>query len=258
MPHPDAQPETFAFAIPEWLDEIDSTNDELKRRLAAGADIPSGTVTATRRQTRGRGRMGNGWVSSPERDLTFSFVWKGRATPEQAGTLPMACALGVRDCIASLDPEPTIFCKWPNDVLAGEGKICGILSETSTAAGDMRIITGLGINLRRDSRRDAAANRAIASIEAATGRTLQPEEALSLLLPFLALRIAAWRAHGFAGIRDDFTRHLWGLNRPMTARTANGPAAGLMRGVGDKGELLLQTREDTPPLRIASVAALEP
>lgn len=251
----------FTFAQPEWLGEVDSTNNLLKKRIADGENMPSGSVVAARRQTRGRGRMESVWQSSQEGDLTFSFFY--RATEEQVrhpaglGMLPMACALGVRDFLAMPPRGIATRCKWPNDVLVGDAKICGILTEGGAApSGGFGLVVGIGVNLRAVPGRDRHFGRSTAALEQHAHVAASPEELLPELLYCIARRIQAWLENGFAGIRDDLTTALWGVGRRIVAKTVKGRVEGVVAGLGDNGELLL--RDDVGVITpVASVSALE-
>lgn len=244
----------FAFRAPEWVDEAPSTNDVLKQRLASPEPPPSGTVFAARRQTKGKGRLGNVWHSSAEGDLTFSFVWKGDIPLEEAGTLPLACGLAVRDFLSGLGIEAE--CKWPNDVFVDNAKICGILIEGGTGPGGLSLVTGIGVNVRAQPERDRALGRPTASLEKCLGYAENPETLLSSLLLCLEMRITAWQLGGFAVLRKDMEQALWGRGKGVKARTPAGPIEGIVAGVGDNGELLVRS-EKNEIIRIASVAALD-
>lgn len=246
----------FRFADPIWLDEVTSTNDYLKERVAAGAAAP-GAVVAARRQLRGKGRMGGMWQSSPKGDLTFSFYWKRVVPPAVAATLPMACALAVRDFLALPPWSMTSRCKWPNDVLVGNAKICGILAEGGDAgSGGFGLVVGIGVNLRRVPGRDDAIGRPTAAMEDYHPDIACPEELLPLLLARLEERISVWERLGFAGISGDLEKCLWGVGREVTAKTPGGTVRGVVVGLGDGGELVL--RGDHGKLfNVASVTALD-
>lgn len=246
----------FDFAPPLWVDETTSTNDLIKEALAGGA-LRSGLVVAARRQTRGKGRMGNTWIALPDRDLTFSFFWEGAIALPATGTLPMACALGVRDFLALPEIGVASWCKWPNDVLTRTGKICGILAETQPAdAGKSRLIVGIGVNLAAGGRRTADAEKSTDSVEEATGTRHDPRAVLPPLLACLSRRIGQWEKHGFDGIRDDFLSGFQGIGKKASIRTGNGIVSGIIHGVGDGGELLL-ARSDGTIMTVASAASLD-
>lgn len=251
------QESAFAFLAPEWADEAASTNDTLKERLSSAAPPPAGTVFAARRQTKGKGRLGNVWQSAETGDLTFSFIWKGEAPLGDVGSLSLACGLGVRDFLAERGIDAA--CKWPNDVFVDGAKICGILLEGAGvgAGGGLALVAGIGLNLRHQSGRDAALGRRTASMESAQGTAPEPEEILPPLLLCLERRIRAWRRGGFGALRADMERYLWGKGKWAAARTPSGRVEGVVSGVGEKGELLLRTAEGRE-IAVGSVAALEP
>lgn len=244
----------FAFGAPEWADEIGSTNDALKQRLASDAPPASGTVLAARRQTKGKGRLGNVWHSAKAGDLTFSFVWRGRASLETAGTLSLACGLAVRDFLAGLGVDAA--CKWPNDVFVGGAKICGIILEGGTDGDGLALVAGIGVNIARQPELDETIGRPATSVEACLGRAEDPEALLPLLLGCLEERINAWQVGGFAALRRDMEQALWGWGRAVKARTPAGTLDGIVAGLGDGGELLVE-KSGGEIIRISSVAALE-
>lgn len=248
----------FSFARPEWLGEVSSTSDELKRRLAAGEFPPSGFVLAARRQTGGRGRMGNAWLSATDGDLTFSFYRSCGEGPADLGVLPMACALGVRDFLAMAPRSLRPLCKWPNDVLVDDAKICGILAEGGPlASGGFGLVVGIGVNVRAVAGRSEILGRAAVSIEEATGREPAPPAALlPELLACLRERVAMWESGGFPAIRDDLVSCFWGIGRKVTARTPAGRVSGRVIGLGDAGELILRD-EAGSETAVSSVAAME-
>ena len=245
--------ETFSFGEPEWLAEVGSTNDCLRDRFLAGA-AGSGLTLAARRQTRGRGRRGNRWLSSPGADLAFSFLWLGEIPLRRAGTLPMACALGLCDFAASMGAETR--CRWPNDVMAGGGKLAGILAETMPASDHVALAVGVGLNLARDAGRDRGLEKPASSLEELAGFRLGQDEALVRLLPFLAARIGRWELEGFAAVRSDLAARLWGVGEMVSARTGGGAIRGVIIGLGDGGELLLES-ETGSATAVSSAAAVD-
>lgn len=245
----------FAFLPPIWLEEATSTSTLLKERVAAGA--PSGTVLAARRQTQGRGRMGGGWLSAGDGDLTFSFHCRSRQPPLATATLPMACALGVRDFLAMPPWRIATRCKWPNDVLAENAKMCGILTESgATTSGDIGLVVGIGVNVRGVPGRDAAIGRETAAMQDFFPDVGEGAALLPLLLECLEKRIRNWEERGFAGIRGDLEACLWGVGKPVTAKTGSGAVSGTVAGIGVGGELVLLS-PDGGTVKVSSVAALD-
>ncbi len=129
------------------FDEIDSTNSCVRALADVGAE--EGTVVVAEFQTEGRGRLGRSWSAEPGANLLFSVLIRPPFTREQAGILPFFAAVAITRAV-----EPTlgrrVESKWPNDLLIGGKKFCGILLETATQ--DQRLlhaILGIGINVNQ-------------------------------------------------------------------------------------------------------------
>src|SRR5690242_6197613 len=124
----------------EVVESTGSTNADLLARALAGE--PEGTVLATEDQRAGRGRLGRTWITPPRAALTFSLLVRPDVPPAKRGWLPLLAGVAVAGAITSVTGVETSL-KWPNDVLAGPGKLVGILAE---AAGDA-IVVGIGVNV---------------------------------------------------------------------------------------------------------------
>lgn len=247
----------LSFNEPLWFAELPSTSDRLKECIASGEELASGTVVAAKRQTRGRGRMGSVWQSAAAGDLTFSFYWRGRREPVVLGSLPMACALAVREFLEMPPFGIEALCKWPNDVLVDDAKICGILTEGGIGKdGTFGVVVGMGLNLRDVPDRNQRFGRLTASIEEITGVIVEPHMALTRFLPVLQNKINVWETQGFDGLRQELEAHFWGKGRTITAKTPYGKFEGAVVGLGPEGELML---EDASGQRtaISSVSAIE-
>lgn len=122
----------------EVVPRTGSTNADL---LARGG--PEGQVLAAEAQTAGRGRMGRSWVSQPGASLTFSVLIRPLTVPPaRRGWLPLLTGVAVASAVRSVAGVRATL-KWPNDVLAGERKLAGILAEQSGDA----VVIGIGINV---------------------------------------------------------------------------------------------------------------
>ncbi len=119
----------------------ESTNTDVLRQAAAGG--AEGLVIAAESQTAGRGRLGRSWQTRPGSALTFSVLLRPAAVPPAArGWLPLLAGVAVVSALAEVCGLRARL-KWPNDVLAGGGKLAGILAEQSGDA----IVIGIGVNV---------------------------------------------------------------------------------------------------------------
>lgn len=129
------------------LDEVDSTNEEVKRRALAGAE--AGLVVTAEEQTAGKGRRGRGFQSLSGKGLYLSVLLKPNVPLDRVSQLTAWAAVAVcRAVEAVCDVKPRI--KWPNDVLVDGKKLCGILTEMGVEGetGALSyVVVGMGTNV---------------------------------------------------------------------------------------------------------------
>ncbi len=134
------------------LDSTDSTN--LRARELADQGTPEGTVIVADQQTAGRGRQGRSWRSEPGTSLLFSVLLRPSLPPDQRVLLTFAAATAVAEAVERVTRRPPET-KWPNDLLLGGLKFCGILLEgTLGRAQTGSVIVGIGINVNQTSMPD--------------------------------------------------------------------------------------------------------
>ncbi|HMM55147.1 MAG TPA: biotin--[acetyl-CoA-carboxylase] ligase [Candidatus Desulfobacillus sp.] len=230
-----AAPARFSLEI---LDSCASSNTLLIERAQHGA--PSGSVVACERQTSGRGRRGRAWLSAPGASLTFSLLWRfPPGMPPPAG-LSLASGVAVARALEGLGAAG-IGLKWPNDILAGEAKLGGILVETLRAEGGHVAVIGIGLNLRLPPDIAAAVAAPAAALEAALPVLPSPSRLLAALLDSLALMLDEFARGGFSGVRAEWLARNVHEGRRV-AILAEGAAAveGRCAGVDADGALLLE------------------
>jgi BirA family transcriptional regulator, biotin operon repressor / biotin---[acetyl-CoA-carboxylase] ligase len=121
-----------------------STNDLAAQLAREGA--PHGTIVVAQEQTAGRGRQGRSWHSPRGDSLYLSLVLRPELSPRQVPPITLAAGLAVIDAVNSAGVAASL--KWPNDVLVGERKLAGILTEMSTRGDRVdHVIVGIGVNL---------------------------------------------------------------------------------------------------------------
>ena len=131
------------------ISETTSTNDD-----ARSASYRHGDILWAERQTAGRGQRGNSWESLPGRNLTFSILLRPEhIAPARQFVISEAVALGIAGVIDRYLPQGmTTAIKWPNDIYAGDRKICGILIEhmLGTCSGITYTVAGAGVNINQE------------------------------------------------------------------------------------------------------------
>jgi BirA family biotin operon repressor/biotin-[acetyl-CoA-carboxylase] ligase len=220
-------------------DSLPSTNTEAAGQAVRGA--AEGLCVVAREQTRGRGRQERVWVSPPDAGLYFSIVLRPRFRPEAWPLLTLAAALAVRDALAEACRLETDI-KWPNDILAGGRKLCGILAETVETATGRACVLGIGINL--SERAYPADVRAHAtSVEAATGARVDLEAVLAALVRRLARRYAELHAPGgeSAVVLDWSACSTYATGKRVRVHAATEIFDGTTRGLEPDGALRVET-----------------
>jgi BirA family biotin operon repressor/biotin-[acetyl-CoA-carboxylase] ligase len=127
-----------------------STNTAAMAAAAAGA--PEGSVFLAEEQTAGRGRGAHSWQSTRSAGIYCSVVLRPRVPPSEALVISLAAGLAVRTAIEQVNDRARADLKWPNDVLIGGKKVCGILTEMNAEATRVRyVVVGIGINVNQAS-----------------------------------------------------------------------------------------------------------
>lgn len=214
---------------------IGSTNDEAKRLAQAGA--ADRTVVWALTQTAGRGRRGRPWHSPPG-NLYASLILRPTAPPERAAQLGFVAALAVGGALGMLVPGLAgLSYKWPNDVLLGARKLCGILLESETAEGERLafLVVGVGINLRAAPPQSEFPATSLAAEGLAD---VAPAAMLTALVAEFERWMGLWEAEGFAPIRAAWrTRAV--LGGPARVRLDHLTLQGRLIDIDDEGVLLL-------------------
>jgi BirA family transcriptional regulator, biotin operon repressor / biotin---[acetyl-CoA-carboxylase] ligase len=227
----------FAKAWPVIrFDEIDSTNEEARRRAIAGDTGPSWLVA--RRQSAGRGRMGRLW-DSPEGNLFATALLSYPESPAQATLASFAAGLAVIDAAKTVGVDVTsLRLKWPNDVLADGAKLAGILIETGSAGGALWMAAGFGVNVAQAPQ---VANRATACLgDLPEGKGATVERVLAALDIAFRARLARLVAEGFQPIRADWLAKAAYLGQRVTVLQGGERLEGVMKDLDNDGALIVE------------------
>ncbi|HET6606912.1 MAG TPA: biotin--[acetyl-CoA-carboxylase] ligase [Rhodopila sp.] len=221
---------TSGFTILHY-DSIGSTNDELRRLAAEGA--VDGTVVHADEQTSGRGRMARSWFSPPG-NLYMSILLRTGVPVQRTAEVGFVTAVAVAETVRALVPAKVpVALKWPNDVLATEAKISGILVERA----DEAVIVGVGLNTLEAPAvtgyrtTTIAAQGGIATVDGARDKLLER---------FGHLR-GLWTEQGFAPIREAWLALSYPVGSVIKFTGPEGPITGRFLGLDLDGALLLDT-----------------
>ncbi|MBE6975314.1 MAG: biotin--[acetyl-CoA-carboxylase] ligase [Ruminococcaceae bacterium] len=164
----------------QFFDVIDSTNTRAKELAAQGA--PHGTALVADRQTGGRGRMGRSFHSPGGVGVYMSVLLRLQCPPQALMHLTCAAAAAACDAVErSAGIRPGI--KWTNDLVVGQRKIAGILTELVLLPNEVCAVIGIGINCRQQETDFPPQIRSLAgSLAMATGRDIAPAAVCAALM----------------------------------------------------------------------------
>jgi BirA family biotin operon repressor/biotin-[acetyl-CoA-carboxylase] ligase len=233
-----------------------STNGDLAARAMAGEDI-DGAVLIAEHQTAGRGRNGRDWSAAPRAQILLSVGVAADAVPTHVwGWLPLAAGVAVTDAVSVVTGvEATL--KWPNDVLAGGGKLAGILSEAVTT--QTRIVVGIGLNVTLRSAEVPGVD--IASLLELGVEEPDRERLVRQLLLELGARVADWRQAGSASpklIADYRSRSATIGSRVRATLPGGGQVVGQALDIDEQGRLLIDDGGETVAVSAGDVVHLRP
>ncbi len=199
------------------LDSCDSTNTYLS---GICRDLVRDTVVITREQTAGKGQRGNSWESAPGMNLTCSLLLnntRGISAREQF-VISEAVSLGIVDTLRRFIPANCpIKVKWPNDIYAGDKKICGILIEHSISGRDIaRSIIGIGINVNQHDFLSDAPNPV--SVYNIIGREIAVDDVLAVMLERIYIRLD----EPAEKIHSDYKCEMWRRDSNRYREVASG------------------------------------
>jgi BirA family transcriptional regulator, biotin operon repressor / biotin---[acetyl-CoA-carboxylase] ligase len=237
------------------LGDIDSTNEEAKRLIAAGETGPLWIVAE--RQTQGKGRLGRDWSSMPG-NLHASLILSGLGGAAIAPQLGFVAGVAALNAIG--DGAGRIALKWPNDLLLNGAKLGGILLEgVASAFCGFAAVIGIGINC-------AAAPQGLpypaAALSALGADAPMKESLFSRLSDAFVETLDIWaEGAGFPRIREMWLAGAAGLGAPATVALARGESVeGRFETIDSDGRLVLATAQgrrviDAGDVRLAHAEA---
>lgn len=215
--------------------EIDSTSSELARRVPVLDDL---AFVMAETQSAGRGRRGRIWLSPPGMNLYLSVL--KRFDTGFASLSGLSLAVGVM-LIRALDDLGirTAGLKWPNDVLAGQAKLAGILVELSGEySGPCAAIIGVGLNIRLPDSLHERAGQPITDLASLAGGTPPGRNRVAAaVVSALAQGLLAFERHGFAAFAQEYAANDLLRDQPVRVIDPRGEYHAVGAGVDERGAL---------------------
>lgn len=226
----------------EIVPQADSSNSLLLRSAALGA--PSASVVAVELQQAGRGRMGRTWHSGLGNALTFSLLWRFDCGLNALSGLSLAVGVALMRALLQLGVLGAQL-KWPNDIIAAQGKLGGVLIE---AQGDMlgpsAVVIGIGLNCTLPDELSRRIDQPATALDELCATPPDRNRLLAESLRELAAALEVFAQDGFAPLREEWQRYHAHQDKPVHLRMPDGSVVdGLARGAGENGELCMETAQ---------------
>jgi len=207
--------------------------------LASKSPLPEGTVVITSNQYAGRGQRGNTWQAAAGMNLTFTMLLRPTfLLVKNQFSLTMVASLGVLDYLETKGLAD-VKIKWPNDILVGKKKICGMLIENSIQGDTInQSIVGIGLNINQLEFPVATAT----SLALVSQTNFDLNEQWNLLLEKLEKRYLQLRAGKQKEIKDEYLENLLGINHQQKFNSNGAEFEGTIKAVNDLGELVLDVK----------------
>lgn len=217
-----------------YLPHCHSTND-VASGLSRKGSFTDGTVVVTDYQSAGRGQRGTAWEGEPGKNLMMSLLLDTSFLPPvRQFDLSIASALGVWAALKSVGLTKARI-KWPNDLYAGSRKTGGILIENILGNSGLKAsVVGIGINIHQDT----FGNPRASSLS---------REGCTTARDTLAEAICTHFEHYYVRLREgdelraEYLEILFGLNEERDYLFENQKFRGIIRGISDTGQLLVES-----------------
>ncbi len=217
------------------LSATDSTNAYLKDLLFQNK-IEDFTAVMAHTQLKGRGQMGTSWLSEPGKNLTFSVLVKSLEEPvSEQFLLNIYVSLAIYDTLTQLH-VPDLKIKWPNDIMSGHSKICGILIENILSGQHIQAsIVGIGLNVNQLTF-NSLPN--VSSLKLLLGRSLDLDELLLSIVENLKSLLAKNKKMDRGNLFERYEAVLFRKDKPSTFKNQDDEMfMGFIKGVSSAGKL---------------------
>lgn len=226
-----------------YYESTDSTNLQVKRLMEEGA--PEGVLVVGGEQKQGRGRRGRSWQSPPGTNIYMTLGLRPEFQPDLAPMVTLIDALAVAEAVEQTCGLQTRI-KWPNDVVIGGKKICGILTEMSAETGYIHyVVIGTGINVNIKEFPEEIR-------ETATSLYLEKGETV-LRAPIVAKTMEYFESYyekfiqtmDLSLLMEDYNKRLVNKDAAVKVLDPQNEFEGTARGIDKKGQLLVERQDGT-------------
>lgn len=225
-----------------FIETVSSTN-EIAKEINRENDLDNGFLIWSAYQQAGRGRDDRTWFGDAGKNLLASFVLKPfQLRSDHLPMLNFACTLAALETVQTFLPQSEVKIKWPNDIMANDKKIAGILIENQINAGMVTsCIFGIGINVNQPTFPNSLPHAT--SILKQTGTEIRIEDVLEHICHRLEERMDQLQQMNYTLLHSQVNHLLYGKNQEVEFSQGTARSKGVIEGISTNGELEIRQGE---------------
>lgn len=226
-----------------YYKQLDSTNTKLSELAAAGAE--HGTIVVADLQTAGKGRRGRIWESPAGENIYMSMLLKPTFEANIAPMLTLCMAYSVAKVLQS-QGFPDVRIKWPNDLIIGGKKICGILTEMKMKDSQIDyVIIGVGINVNTKEFPEELVDKAT-SLYLVSNREMKRQTLIDeVITQFESVYQQFCEEKDLSFLQDEYNKLLINQGKEVRVLEPEKEYNACAEGINAKGELLVRMEDGT-------------
>lgn len=235
---------TWAGKDFRYLEMTGSTNDDCVCFLKEGAE--HGVVVAAGQQTGGKGRRGRSWSSPPGESVYMSIGLRPEFSPDHASMLTLVMALAVTSALEQTCGVKDAWIKWPNDIVIGGRKVCGILTEMHLEGERIDyVVIGVGVNVNSREFLPELTQMAT-SLWIECGQIYECDCITEAILKSFEQYYEKFvETCDMSAIMGEYVEKMINVGRKVRVLDPQGEYAATARGINEKGELLVEREDGT-------------
>ena len=215
-----------------YRDVTESTNTLAKQNYS----LPDGTLFIAESQTAGKGRLGRSWTSEKGVGIWMSILLKPSISPEEVSKITLGAGLAV--CYALGNGA---MIKYPNDIVIGTKKVCGILTEMSAEADKVNyVVCGIGINVNTE-KFDGELTQKATSLFEVTGKEYGRCDIVKKVLCEFEKLYCEFIENGLNNIIEDYKKHCINIGADVHVIFQNNEITGKCVDITKDGAVVIES-----------------
>ena len=240
----------------EYFESVDSTNDRIKAK--AREEQPEGLVISAGTQTAGKGRIGRKWESPNHESISTSMLLRpDEISLESVPTITVVAAMAVRDALSRVYGLEGLI-KWPNDIVLGGKKICGILTEMEMKEGNVWfVVVGIGVNVHNKNFPEEIAYKATSvdlELEGTEKQGHRKELTKAIWESFKKYYNIFIETEDMSGLKEEYEKYLANRGQRVRIEAQDNSYEATALGINNKGELVIEVDGKEEIIRTGEVS----